>query len=64
LNYIKRYFQNIPEITWDGIYGTETLALNGKRLSSKKCPIMVNYFIHLGGLRDEIGGREHRYGNL
>jgi glycosyltransferase involved in cell wall biosynthesis len=64
LNYIKRLFKNNNEISWHGIYGTETLAINGKRISSRKCPILENYFIHLGELRDNLGEREHRYENL
>lgn len=61
---IKRLFHNIPEVSWRGIYGTETLTLNGKRISSNKCPSTKNYFIHLGGLRDNIDDRQHFYGNL
>lgn len=61
---IKRLFHNIPEVSWRGIYGTETLTLNGKRISSQKCPITKNHFIHLGGLRKNIGDRQHSYRDL
>lgn len=64
LNYIKRLFKNDIGIEWNGIYGTETLAINGKRVSSKKCPILQNFFVHLGELRNNLGEREHRYENL
>ena len=61
LRYIKRLFRNIPEITWDGIFGTETLAYNGKRIPSLSCPQLKNFFIHLGGLRKNIKDRKHDY---
>lgn len=63
LHIIKRFFKNIPEISWDGIYGTETLAVNGKRISSKDCPILSisgHYFYHLGGFRKD-NDRKHDY---
>lgn len=64
LHYIKRLFHNIPEVRWEGIYGTETLTYNYKRLSSKKCPKLNNFFIHLGELRPNHDDRSHRYENL
>lgn len=64
LHPIKRLFRNIPEVRWEGTYGTETLTYKGKRLSSKKCPTLKNFFIHLGGLRNNFGEREHRYEGL
>lgn len=60
-HYIKRFFRNSQEVTWNGIYGIETLALNGSRISSQKCPSIRNHFYHLGGLSPAIKGREHDY---
>lgn len=63
-HYIKRLFRNVPEVSWNGIYGNETLALGGRRISSEKCPKLVNPFLHLGGLRRNLGARQHRYESL
>lgn len=57
---IKRLFQNIPEVSWEGIYGKETLAFKKNRISSKKCPRLNNYFVHLGPMRQKID-RLHVY---
>lgn len=61
--YIKRLFRNIEDVSWDGIYGTETLAYEGKRISSNKCPKLKNFFYHLGGLRKH-DNRKHDYSTL
>ena len=61
LHPIKRLFKNIPEISWQGIYGQETLTYNGRRLSSAECPSTKNFFLHLGSLRKETNDRKHDY---
>jgi len=58
--YIKRLFRNIEDVSWDGNYGWETLAYQGKRISSNKCPKLKNFFYHLGGLRKD-DSRKHDY---
>lgn len=60
-HYIKRFFRNSQHVTWNGIYGTETLAINGSRILSRKCPSTINHFYHLGGLSPVIAGRKHDY---
>jgi len=60
LHPIKRLFKNTKEINWNGIYGTETIALSGKRVSSQKCPTLKHFFYHLGGLRKDTE-RQHVY---
>lgn len=61
---IKRLFKNIPEVSWVGNYGTETLALNGKRVNSRECPILTNPFLHLGELKRNPESRKHDYSTL
>ncbi|OHD14407.1 MAG: hypothetical protein A2Y41_13915 [Spirochaetes bacterium GWB1_36_13] len=61
--YIKRLFRNIEDVSWNGNYGWETLAYQGKRISSNKCPKLNNFFYHLGGLRKEYT-RKHDYSTL
>jgi glycosyltransferase involved in cell wall biosynthesis len=46
-----RLFKNIPEIKWDGMFGRESLAYNGKRYSAKRCKILDNPFLHFGEFR-------------
>jgi glycosyltransferase involved in cell wall biosynthesis len=46
-----RLFKNIPEIRWNGVFGKEALAYNGKRYSAKKCKILNNPFLHFGEFR-------------
>lgn len=58
---IKRLFKNIPNVLWEGLYGRETLTLNGKRVPSRKCPSLKNHFFHLGQLRKNIHERKHVY---
>lgn len=61
LRLIKRLFQNIPEVSWVGRYGNETLAYNNHKYNSTKCPALKNFFIHLGELRKDDEHRKHDY---
>lgn len=58
---IKRLFLNIPDVSWVGIYGSESLAFRGFSPPSRKCPILKNHFLHLGDLRQNLDDRKHDY---
>ncbi len=61
---IKRLFKKCTEVRWKGIYGNESLALNGARVRSHKVPMLMNNFYHLGGLSPFIDNRQHDYSSL
>jgi glycosyltransferase involved in cell wall biosynthesis len=62
--FVLRLFKNIPEITWDGHYGKETIAYNGYRIPVRKCKTFKSLFLHLGEYRkrfDEVKNAYHYY---
>jgi glycosyltransferase involved in cell wall biosynthesis len=64
---IKRLFQNIPQVWFTGAFFKqdsgvgETLTLNGRKLSSKRCPRTKNFFYHLGSFKKNVNERNHDY---
>lgn len=54
---VIRLFQNCFEISWNGSYGKETIAWNGRRVGAQKAPGFYNRFLHLGEFRK--GSRYH-----
>lgn len=58
---VARLFKNTEFSWWGGNYGREVITISGHRISSNKCPLLRQPFLHLGEYRTGIWKHEYRY---
>ena len=61
---VLRIFRNIPEISWGGSYGQETIMVGKMRIPTRKCKSLKHHFLHLGEFRNRYDREKDIHGYL
>lgn len=59
--FMARLFKNLPKYYWSGKFGDRVITSGNTRLSSRKCPKLINPFLHIGSLRKEERRHDYRF---